>query len=418
MIAVLALASLLLGQIDVPTRCRFDRSGTRFRNCSSAPFFQFATPTGAGMTAECGCTTNPTGMNNEAMTFTRASVAMCEKSDFSWVSCPVDKARVTYGDFSSTSLGIYVERAATNTVLRNRDFSNAAWTKTTMTCNKDATGIDGVALSASTCTATAAAAIVQQAATCPAATAAASIFMKRITGSGTVQVSCDGVTYTTVTPDSTWKRISGSQCSPSSRCTTIPGLIAGVCNSGGIYVKLATSGDAVALDMAQCEATNHATSPIETLGTSATRVKETPFFSLAIGTPSAVSVFSTSFSQIVAPSGPTSATTLYQSAGIYLWPFRTAANNMSCQLLGGTGATTAGGAGIVNTAEARTGCRATTTTNNTCTGGSCTATTGLAATLVSGTVQVDVGNWAANSDQTDGVVKNVCVDTSFGGCGP
>lgn len=417
---IIAVLLLVLSQASDPGLCRFDRTGNRFRNCTNTaapPLFQFAGTTGTGMTAECGCTTNPTGSNGETMVFARASDAWCEKLDFSWNKCATDKARVYYGDFQSSTLGLQVERAGTNNVLRNRDFSDAAWTKTTMTCNKDATGIDGVANSASTCTATAAAAIVSQAAACPASGANASIFLKRITGTGTVSVSCDGAAYYTVVPDSTWKRVSGAKCSPTSRCITVSGLLSG-CNSGGVYLKLASDTDSVAVDFAQCEALGIASSPIETAGTAATRVKEIPYFNVAFGTtPAAVSVFSTNFTPIVAPSGQTSAATLYVSGSSYLWPFRTAATSMSCQLVGGS-TTTTSRSGISSTVETRTGCKSTTVLNTVCTAGVCTNSAAITATMPSGTVKVALGNWGANSDQADGVVKNVCADNTYGGCGP
>jgi hypothetical protein len=68
-------------------------------------------------------------------------------------------------DASGNLQGILVEEARTELCLHNSDLTNAAWTKSNLTTAKTATGPDGVANSATTCTATAANATALQAIT-------------------------------------------------------------------------------------------------------------------------------------------------------------------------------------------------------------------------------------------------------------
>jgi hypothetical protein len=68
-------------------------------------------------------------------------------------------------DENGDPLGLLVEEARTELTLYNRDFTNAAWTKSNMTTAKTATGPDGVTNSASTLTATAGNATALQAIT-------------------------------------------------------------------------------------------------------------------------------------------------------------------------------------------------------------------------------------------------------------
>ena len=98
---------------------------------SQYAFFEFAPASGQGMTAACTCA-NPTGVRGEAMTFTRASSATCSKRGLATtsiangdiVTCASDQSRV---EPSVSSLGLRVEGARTNDVLRSQELDNAAW---------------------------------------------------------------------------------------------------------------------------------------------------------------------------------------------------------------------------------------------------------------------------------------------------
>jgi len=138
----------------------------------------------------------------------------------------------------------------TNLALWNRDLTNAAWTKTNGTAAKDQAGIDAVSNSASSFTATSGNATCLQSITSASAARVTSFFLKRITGTGTVNITQDnGTTWTAVTLTSAWQRfqVTATAADPI------------------IGIRVVTSGDAVALDFAQHETpASIASSPIAT----------------------------------------------------------------------------------------------------------------------------------------------------------
>lgn len=158
---------------------------------------------------------------------------------------------------SSVALGVRIEEARTNVVLHNRDLTNAAWTKTNTTAAKDQTGIDGVANSASSLTATAGNGTCLQAITLGSSARYQSAFVKRITGSGTINMTMDnGTTWTAVTVTASWTRVE------------IPTQTLA---NPTVGFRIVTSGDAIAIDMVQNENGVFATSPIATAGSTVTR---------------------------------------------------------------------------------------------------------------------------------------------------
>jgi hypothetical protein len=155
-----------------------------------------------------------------------------------------------YNPTTGAPLGVLVEEARTNLCLYSDDFTNAAWVKVNVTPAKTATGPDGVANSASTLTATLANGTVLQAITSASAARITSMFVKRRTGSGTVEVTQNnGVLWTAVTVTANWTRVSV----PSA---TILNPIVGV--------RIVTSGDAIDVALFQNENGAFITSPIPT----------------------------------------------------------------------------------------------------------------------------------------------------------
>lgn len=145
----------------------------------------------------------------------------------------------------------------TNLALWNRDLTNAAWTKTNGTPLKDQTGIDAVSNSASSFTATAGNATCLQSITSASAARVTSFFLKRLTGTGTVNITQDnGTTWTAVTLTSAWQRFQ----------------VTATAANPVIGIRVVTSGDAVALDFAQHETpASTASSPIATTTTAVIR---------------------------------------------------------------------------------------------------------------------------------------------------
>jgi hypothetical protein len=115
----------------------------------------------------------------------------------------------------------------------------------------------GLANSASRLTATANNATVLQSITAASATRITSFYLRRITGTGTVEITQNGGTnWTAVTLTGDWQRFS------------IP--FATITNPQ-IGIRIGTSGDVIAVDAAQCEIGTFPTSPILSEGTALTR---------------------------------------------------------------------------------------------------------------------------------------------------
>jgi hypothetical protein len=168
-------------------------------------------------------------------------------------------------DADGDLIGMLQEDARTNLCLYSDDLTNAAWTKSNLTTAKTATGPDGVANSATTITATDANATALQAITSASALRVTSVFLKRRTGTGNIDLTQDnGSTWTTVTATSDWTRVN----------------IAAVTSANPtVGIRVVTSGDAVDVALCQHEtcAGNtlpRASSPIPTLGAAVTRAAD------------------------------------------------------------------------------------------------------------------------------------------------
>lgn len=153
--------------------------------------------------------------------------------------------------------GQLLEVTRTNVVLQNRDLTNAAWTKSNTTAAKDQTGADGTANGASKLTATADNGTALQAITLASSARFQTAYVKRITGTGTIQMTTDnGSTWTTITTTASWTR----QSIPTQTLA-----------NPTVGFKIATSGDAIAVDFVQNENGTFATSPIVVVGTAVAR---------------------------------------------------------------------------------------------------------------------------------------------------
>jgi hypothetical protein len=193
------------------------------------------------------------------ITFTRASTGTYVGDNGLVKTAAVNEARFEH-TLAGESLGLLVEEARTNIALHNRDLSNVAWTATNVTAVKDQTGADGVASSASKITASADNGTILQAITATAATRTTSAYVKRITGSGTVELTQNGgTTWTAVTVTNSWTRVN---------------LVAAAVTNPSVGFRLGTNGDSIAVDYVQCESSAGVTSVIETGGASVTRAAD------------------------------------------------------------------------------------------------------------------------------------------------
>jgi len=155
-----------------------------------------------------------------------------------------------------TSNGLLIEEACTNRILWCRDATQTQWVKTNVTAAKDQTGVDGVANAASSLTATANDGTCIQTITLASGSRTNSVYLTRLIGTGNCQVSLDGTTYSTVDLSaSEWRRI----------------VLSGTVTNPTVGIKLAVSGDAVAMDYGQVEDGAFVTTPILTTTATATR---------------------------------------------------------------------------------------------------------------------------------------------------
>jgi hypothetical protein len=163
-------------------------------------------------------------------------------------------------DASNNPLGIRVEEARTNLCLYSDDFTNAAWTKSNMTTAYTSTGPDGVGNSATRLTASAGNATALQAITSGSADRITSCYIKRITGTGNIDLTQDnGSTWTTVTTTGSWTRVE---------------IAAATAANPTVGIRIVTSGDAVDVAFFDHEVGSFTTSPIRTTSATVTRAAD------------------------------------------------------------------------------------------------------------------------------------------------
>jgi hypothetical protein len=163
-------------------------------------------------------------------------------------------------DVAGNPLGIQIEPSATNLCLWSDDLTKPVWVKSNTTATKTATGPDAVANSATTITATSNNGTVLQTITSASAARIASCFIKRRTGSGTVEITQNnGGTWLAVTVTSCWTRVASASA-------TLTNPVVGL--------RLATSGDAVDVAFFTNELGSAASSPIRTDSQTGFRFKD------------------------------------------------------------------------------------------------------------------------------------------------
>lgn len=263
---------------------RQGRAGDRSMGVATA-MFEFAPTGGAGMGAVCACAI-PTGSKGEVMTYTRAGNTYCQKGfDFfnniangDLVACTTDQPKVQPCNYTST-LGLFVEPAATNNVLRSTAAGNAAWTKTniTVTSNNETAPNGGVEADEVLFNAVGlgTASSLSQGTVCTAsATNVLSWYVKGKSGtSGTIdiQLGSAGANFCAACAfnGTTWTR-----CYVSGAITTSPTIAIGNIQTGACTNAVKASAD-VAVWGAQCETGSIPTSAVDTTGSFVTRSADT-----------------------------------------------------------------------------------------------------------------------------------------------
>lgn len=193
------------------------------------------------------------------ITFTRASNATRFNAAGLLVTESSNVPRFDCNPANGSLKGLLVEEARTNYTLYSRNLTQAAWAKTTATATLNQVGIDGASNTASLFTATGVNAI-KQTITLTSNTVIASAYIKRVSGSGTVEFTQDnGTTWTPLTLTTNWQRFT---------------LTAQTLTNPTVGFRLGTSGNSIAIDAAQLEIGSIATSVITTTSASVTRATD------------------------------------------------------------------------------------------------------------------------------------------------
>ena len=155
---------------------------------------------------------------------------------------------------------LLIEPSAQNLALQSRDLSQAVWVKTNVTATKNAVGADGSVSGATTLTATAASGTVLQAIINISQSRVFSAYVRRVSGTGAIQMTTNGGTnWTTVSISSIYTQVA---------CAAQTVL------NGSVGFRMAVSGDVIEVDYTQGEVGPIATSAIPTTTGSVTRNAE------------------------------------------------------------------------------------------------------------------------------------------------
>ena len=198
------------------------------------------------------------GKLDPRITFTRASTATYFDKLGVLRTASNNEPRFDYDPVTLEAKGLLIEESRQNLALWNRDLTNVAWVKTNCSVLKNQVGLDG-AVEASTVTASAANATILQSISSASNTRITSAYIKRVAGTGTIQMTQDnGGTWTDITSSITtsWKRFEAPSAS----------LI-----NPTIGFRIASNADAIAVDFVQHELGSFSTSAIATTTTAVTR---------------------------------------------------------------------------------------------------------------------------------------------------
>lgn len=297
-------------------------------------------------------------------------------------------------------LGLMYEHGVTNRALYCRDLTQvSAWSPTNVTPTLAATGIDGAANTATRVVANFANATLKQAFTLGAATRCFSVFIKRVSGTGTVNISGDNLTTRTA--------VVLSSTAPKRFKVQATGANPTIC------IELTTSGDVIEVDYAQFEDGAEPTSPILTTSATATRAADSPRLSGAqdYGIAGAVGTIAVRARLATVPAAITAVATLYAGAGDYLGIGHDGTRCVytvvrSSEQVGANGALLAAG-GVATHAMAWAANNVRTSTN-----GAATATDGAASMPNVGTWNLFLGSIDGNTVNHAGYIERVRIYAS------
>ena len=188
-------------------------------------------------------------------TFTNSSPAWGWSSGGLLVQSSANTPFVEYDPATSTPLGLRIWGIVLNLSLHSRDLTQTAWVKSGITPTRDQVGADGTANTATRLTATSSDGTALQTITSASATRVSGFLIKRITGTGVIQITQDGgATWNTVSITNQWLRYS---------------IAAATVTNPQIGFRIRSSGDEIAVDFAQLQSSSVLGPPVATAGVSA-----------------------------------------------------------------------------------------------------------------------------------------------------
>ncbi len=393
------------------------------------PQFSFATASGMGMTAECAGTAL-TSVQGGAVTFTRASSAYCTigntttgLSNASMVLLTTDAPRVMKGGPGTGPVGLMMELAGTNQLLRSQAFDNAVWSPTglvvaapTITVDQavapdGSTTAERMQLPAVDASGLQASYIFQAGTT--TGTVSSGIYLKGNGTSGTLYSlvgPVSGVYTCTACP---YVSTSWSRCAEESITTTSAAIyFLGVYGSTYGCGEGATAAQDVFIWQADMQAGAVLTSPILTTSAAATRAVEvaTAAYTAAGGTVS-TSVDAIPPSTMVLNTVPVSFWVDASNAVRLFFNTATGATQTLVirRTLGGVGATGVSSPSFVGGSQLSLAGYYDGANFGSCVGGVCNKSA-QSVSLATGAGNIYLGNSLTANLQVNGVVKNVCVD--------
>lgn len=429
MSALLALALAQLAGGPVPNPAGPIYSSPSLMGTSAR--FEAFPRSGRGTTGVCS-TTAPTGAKGETLTFTRSSNGTCTKTatgglattgiaNGDLVSLSSNVARVEYD--AQGVLGLLVESSRTNSVLRSEQLDNAAWTKysfgtgsnptvtadqavapdgTTTADRVQFSAVDGASQSG-----------LLQAVGITTGTNAVSVFVRGVSGSGSIQLSVysTGACVTCNYDTSSWSRCTVAAAIAASGHIRI-GNDPAVCGGG------ARGAQDVYLWGAQFEVGAYATSYIPTTSAAVTRSAENGYFApagMATALPVSSPVSAAAFATTPYGTGLAGATiiTLVSSIGmcspqLFLSDEVNAARvRMNGSNTTGAATWTAGGHRVVGYGNS--------TERGLIFDGTLTTTAG-SSVLAGAPAYVEVGITTCAGNYLDGIISRICVDPDASRC--
>ncbi len=166
------------------------------------------------------------------ITFTRSSNGTYVGSDGLLKTATTNEPRFDHNPLTGECLGLLVEEQRVNYCLQSEAFNTSPWAASNVTVTPNTETSPAATLTADTLTASSSNGTVRQPVTTTAVAMTFSVYLKRKSGIGNIDITADGTTWVTQTINSsTW-----------TRCIVTQTAVAGTSNPG---IRIATSGDEV-----------------------------------------------------------------------------------------------------------------------------------------------------------------------------